>query len=102
MCVHMCSVVSDFAAPWTVAYKASLPMGLSRQEYWNALSFPPPDDLPDPGTEPMSPALQADSLPLSHQGSHIYGLCISLNKPFTYKKLLNKNSACSLEFFFTW
>ena len=46
-------------------------MGFPRQEYWNGLLFPPPGDLPDPGIEPtssVSPALQADSLPLSHQG----------------------------------
>ena len=44
-------------------------MGFPRQEYWNGLPFPSPGDLPDPGTEPASPALQADSLPLSHLGS---------------------------------
>ena len=43
-------------------------MGFSRQEYWSGLPCPPPDDLPDPGIKPGSPAWQADSLPLSHQG----------------------------------
>ena len=46
-------------------------MGFPRQEYWSGLSFPPPGDLPDPGIKPaspVSPALQADSLPLSHLG----------------------------------
>ena len=42
--------------------------GFSRQEYWSGLPCPSPGDLPDPGIEPVSPALQADSLPLSHQG----------------------------------
>ena len=37
-------------------------MGFSRQEYWSGLPFPSPEDLPDPGIEPRSPALQADSL----------------------------------------
>ena len=37
-------------------------MGFSRQEYWSGLPFPPLGDLLDPGIEPMSPALQADSL----------------------------------------
>ena len=37
-------------------------MGFSRQEYWRGLPFPSPGDLPDPGIEPRSPALQADSL----------------------------------------
>ena len=44
-------------------------MGFLRQEYWNELPFPSPGDLPDPGTEHVSPALQVDSLPLSHWGS---------------------------------
>ena len=55
--------------PWTVARQAPLPMGIPRQEYWSGLPFPSPGDLPDPGIEPMFPASQADSLPLSHQGS---------------------------------
>ena len=38
-------------------------MGFSRQEYWTGLPFPSPADLPDPGIEPGSPELQADSLP---------------------------------------
>ena len=49
--------------PWNVACQAPLFMGFSRQEYWNVLPFPSPGDLPDPGIEPVSPELQADSLP---------------------------------------
>ena len=49
--------------PWTVACQAPLSMGFSRQEYWSGLPFPSPGDLPDPGIEPRSPALQADDLP---------------------------------------
>ena len=41
----------------------------SRQEYWSGLPFPFPEVLPNPGIEPSSPTLQADSLPLSHDGS---------------------------------
>ena len=44
-------------------------MGFSRQEYWRGLPCPPPGVLPDPGIKPRSPALQADYLPLNHQGS---------------------------------
>ena len=51
------------ATPWTVAHKGPLSMGFSRQDYWSGLPFPSPGDLPDPGIEPMTPALQADSLP---------------------------------------
>ena len=50
--------------PWTVACQAPLSMGFSWQEYWNGLLFPSPRDLPNPGIEPWSPALQADSLPV--------------------------------------
>ena len=51
------------AITWTVACQAPLSMGFSRQEYWSGLPFPSPGDLPDPGIEPGSPTLQADSLP---------------------------------------
>ena len=37
-------------------------MGFSWQEYWSGLPFPSPGDLPDPGIEPRSPALEADAL----------------------------------------
>ena len=56
-----------------VAWQAPLLMGFPRQEYWSGLRFPSPGDLPDPETEPISPALgrhwQADSLLLHYKGS---------------------------------
>ena len=55
--------------PWTVARQASLAMGLPRQEYWSGLPFPPPEDLTDPGIEPVSPALEVDSY--HHESSWI-------------------------------
>ena len=48
--------------PWTVAHRAPLSVGFSRQEHWSGLPFPSPGDLPDPGIKPGSPALQGDSL----------------------------------------
>ena len=48
--------------PWIVTYQAPPSMGFSRQEYWSGLPFPSPGDLPDPETEPRSPALQANAL----------------------------------------
>ena len=42
--------------PWTVAHLTPLSMGLSQQKYWSGLTFPLPGDLPDPRTEPTSPA----------------------------------------------
>ena len=68
MCIYGLCVLSHSshvqppATPWTVAHQASPSMGFSRQEYWSKLSFPSPGDLPDPGIEPGSPALQADAL----------------------------------------
>ena len=50
-----------FVTPWTVAHQAPLSMGCPRQEYWSGLPFPSPGDLPNPGVEPTSLALQADS-----------------------------------------
>ena len=54
--------------PWTVAYQAPPSMGFSRQECWSGLPFPSPEDLPNPGIEPESPALQADALPSEPPG----------------------------------
>ena len=69
--VKLLNHVRLFATPWTVAYQASLSVGFSRQEYWSGLPFPAPGDLPDPGIEPRSPALQADALPSIHQGASL-------------------------------
>ena len=57
------------ATPWTIAHQVPLSRGFPRQEYWSGLSFPSPGDLHKPGIEVTSLVLQADSLPLSHQGS---------------------------------
>ena len=50
------------ATPWTVACQAPLSMEFSRQQHWSGLPLSSPGDLPDPGIESRSPALQADSL----------------------------------------
>ena len=60
--VKSLSCVWLFATPWTVAHQDPPSMGFSRQEYWSGLPFPSPGDLPDPGIEPRSPALEADDL----------------------------------------
>ena len=62
-----------FVNSWTVALQAPVSMGFFRQECWSGLPFPPPGDLPDLGIEPVSPALQANSLPLSHRGGPCLG-----------------------------
>ena len=52
-------------------------MGFSRQECWSGLPFPSPGDLPDPGIEPGSPALQADTLPFEPPGKPIDKMVVS-------------------------
>ena len=64
----MLSHVRLSATPSTVANQAPLSMEFSRQEYWRGLPFPTPKDHSNPGIEPRSPALQADSLPSEPPG----------------------------------
>ena len=52
-------------------HQAPLSMGFSKQEYWSGLSFPSPGDLPDPGIESRSSALQVDSLPSEPPGKTV-------------------------------
>ena len=66
--VKSLSCVQLFAAPWTVACQDSPSMGFARQEYWSGLPFPSPGHLPNPGTEPVSHALHAYSLPSDPPG----------------------------------
>ena len=66
-CCHF-SRVQVFVTPWTIARQAPLSSRLSRQEYWSWFPILPLGDLFKPGIKPASPALQADSLPLSHRG----------------------------------
>ena len=75
VCVESLSRVQLFVSPWTVAHQAPLSMGFSRQEYWSGLPGPPPGDLPNPGIDPRSPALQADYLPSEPGGKPIY-MCV--------------------------
>ena len=65
--VKLLSRIRLFATPWTEEPAAGS-MGFSRQEYWSGLPFPSPGNLTDPGTEPRSPALQADALPSEPPG----------------------------------
>ena len=66
--VKSISPVRLFVTPWSVAYQAPPSMEFSRQEDWSGLPFPSLGDLPNPGIEPGSPALQADTLPSEPPG----------------------------------
>ena len=70
VCVLICSsCVSHLATTWTVAHQTPLTMEFSQQEYWSRLPCPSLGALPNPEIKPaspVSPALQADSLPPSH------------------------------------
>ena len=102
VCVCMCvCVFSHFncaqllATPWTLAHKAPLSMGFSRQEYWSGLPRLSPGDLPAPGTKPVSPvapALQADSLLPLIGPSPLWGQ----HPAFTVSSGLTGGSGCSL------
>ena len=70
MKVKLLSRVRLFATLWTIAHQAPLSMGFSRKEYWSGLPFPSPGDLPNPGIETRSPALQADALTFELPGKH--------------------------------
>ena len=79
LCVYVfsCSVMSHLCDP--VGCSPPLcPWDFPRQEYWSGLQFPFPGDLPDPGIKPASLAYLADSLTLSHQGSHFCLSCLQI------------------------
>ena len=67
--VQSLSHAQPFVTLRTVAHKTPQFIEFFRQEYWSGLSFPFPGDLPNPGIEPGSPVLQADSLPTEPPGN---------------------------------
>ena len=84
----MCYVCLTLVTPWTVARQAPLSMGFSRKEYWSGLSCPPPGDLPDPGIEHRSPALQAASLPTEPPGKlRLCAMLLLLLSRFSHVRL---------------
>ena len=87
--VKSLSRVRLFAAQWTVAYQAPLSMGFSKEEFWSGLPFPSPGDLPDPGIEPGSPALQADALPSKPPGKSLRN--VQFPNPETINSSLTPN-----------
>ena len=86
---HVCL----FETLWTTACQAPLSMEFSRQEYWSGLPFPPPGNLPDPGTElasPVSPVLQADSLSTEPPGKpKLSGATTQISIPLFKKQVMS-------------
>ena len=83
-----------FPTLWAVALQAPLSMGFSRQEYWSGLPCPLLGILPDPRIKPVSPAapaLQAASLPLSHQGIPHVCVCVCVCVCVRTQTFINKN-----------
>ena len=83
--MHACSVAQSCPTLWPHG-QAPMSMGFSKQEYWSGLPFPPPGDLPDPGIEPVSPAMEADSKIFKDEdriclgfGSPSWNICFALS-----------------------
>ena len=80
---HCCLVAKscqNLCDPMDCSPPGSSVQGFPRKEFWSGLPFPSPGDLSDPEIELMSPAWQADSLPLSHLGSPLTYIVQSLRK----------------------
>ena len=82
-------VSNSFGTPWTVTRQALLSMRFPRQEHWSGLPFPSPGALPDPGTEPVSPALAGGFLTTEPPGKHflfsLTNIQLKLSICFNYK-----------------
>ena len=79
---------NSFETPWTAALQAPLSVGFPEQESWSGLPFLSPGDLPEAGIEPTFPALQADSLPLSHEPPGNLWVLIRIHKNVSEYKLI--------------
>ena len=104
LCLILCG-------PIDVAFQAPLSIEFSRQEYWSGLPFPSPGDLPNPGTEPVSQASQANPLSSEPSGKPVFfystkqllGIlfsslgCIFFRTRFSFALY----TQCSLSFFYT-
>ena len=103
----VCWVTQSWLAlhsPMDCSPQAPLSMGFSRQEYWTGLPCPPPGDLPDAEIEPRTPALQVDSLHLSHKGSPgILGwVAYSFSRGSSWPRNRTRVSCIAGGFFTSW
>ena len=91
------SVVSDSATPWIVAHQAPLSMGILQARILEALPCPPLGDLPSPGSERRSPALQEDSLSSELPGKHTILKYLPYNNNFSFSGHCYKYKAQKIE-----
>ena len=78
-CLTLCDLMEYLSILLSNPLSGPPSMGFPGQEYWGELPFPSAEGLPDPGIEPGSPVLQADSLPLRHQEAHDYlDVCVNI------------------------
>ena len=99
--VSSLSHVQLSVTPQTVAYEVPPSMGFPRREYWSGWPFPSPGDLPDPGIEPRSPALQADAFPSKPPGKPLlidYNIDVYKQCRVSYKKVKLKKLSGSFRF----
>ena len=89
-----CSVVSDSAAPWSIAHQAPLPVEFSREEYWSKLSFPTLGDFPDLGVELVSLMLPAG------QAGRFFTTSAITGKPRNGEVAVNYSECCLLHIYF--
>ena len=75
------SVMPNSLRPYELTQQAPLSMEFSRQEYWSGYPFPSPRDLSNPGTEPKSPTLQAESLQSEPPGKPYHVLIMVYRAP---------------------
>ena len=85
---HLCPTLCDSID--YIACQAPLSMEFSTQEYWSGLPFPSPGDLPNPGIEPWSPSLQADSLLSEPSEKTINILVVNFSLFYERKKIVSR------------
>ena len=96
VCAQLLSCVQFFVTPGTVAHKA-LSMGLSRQEYWSGLPFPPPGDLPNAGIKsasPLSPALAGRFFTTQPPAKPKYTLCQVVLNVIQNENMVRRGKIC--------
>ena len=83
---QLLSHVLLFATPWAIARQFPLSVEFSRQEYWSGLPLPPPGDLPDPGIEPISPALSGEFFTIESPGKPNLVKCLAQIPRFLFTR----------------